>query len=133
MQIISDGLLISLGNDPALITTTTTVTTTTTTTVTTTITTTATKPNGSTVYVYTLGDVNGDNIIDANDASLVLEEYSLLSTGQTGNFPDNVKELADLNKDDIIDSSDASLILAYYSYVSTGGKSSLEQWLNILN
>lgn len=127
---------ISLGTDPALITTTTTAKTTTTTvktTTTTTITTTATKPNGSTVYVYTLGDVNGDNIIDASDASLILEEYSLLSTGQTGNFPDNVKELADLSKDGIIDSSDASLILGYYSHVSTGGKSSLEQWLNSLN
>ena len=30
---------------------------------------------------YSLGDVNGDGSINANDASAILMEYSLLSTG----------------------------------------------------
>ncbi len=76
-----------------------------------------------------LGDVNGDGMVDSSDASLVLTEYSLLSTGKNGNFSESVKKLADLNKDEITDSSDASLILAYYAHVSTGGTDSIEVFL----
>ncbi len=67
-----------------------------------------------------LGDVNGDGMVDSSDASLVLTEYALLSTGGNGNFSESVKKLADLDKDGTIDSSDASLILAYYAAMSTG-------------
>ncbi|MBO5163871.1 MAG: leucine-rich repeat protein [Ruminococcus sp.] len=69
-----------------------------------------------------LGDVNGDGMVDSSDASLVLTEYAMLSTGGNGNFSESVKKLADFDKDGTIDSSDASLILAYYAHVSTGGK-----------
>ena len=69
-----------------------------------------------------LGDVNGDGMVDSSDASLVLTEYALISTGGNGNFSESVKKLADFDKDGTIDSSDASLILAYYAHVSTGGK-----------
>ncbi len=76
-----------------------------------------------------LGDVNGDGMVDSSDASLVLTEYALLSTGKNGTFSESVKKLADLNKDGITDSSDASLILAYYAHVSTGGTDSIEVFL----
>ncbi|MBO5163874.1 MAG: leucine-rich repeat protein [Ruminococcus sp.] len=77
-----------------------------------------------------LGDVNGDSMVDSSDASLVLVEYAMLSTGKNGNFSESVKKLADLNKDGMTDSSDASLILAYYAHVSTGGTDSIEDFLN---
>ncbi len=78
---------------------------------------------------YVLGDVNGDTIIDANDASTILTEYSVLSTGGKGNFKENQKKAADIDNNSIINSSDASLILSYYSYTSTGGKLDMKSYL----
>lgn len=71
-------------------------------------------------YVKT-GDVNNDFLIDASDASDVLAEYAMLSTGGTGKFTSRQKVAADVNKDELINSSDASNILAYYSAALTGG------------
>lgn len=68
-----------------------------------------------------LGDVNGDDIIDSTDASAVLAEYSILSTGGTGTFTSRQSVAADVNSDNTINSSDASSILIYYSVSSTGG------------
>lgn len=75
----------------------------------------------------TLGDINGDGIADASDTSLVLAEYSLLSTGGNSAFNSRQKLQADVNKDGIIDSADASKILAYYSINSTGGNASWDE------
>ncbi|MDE6789632.1 MAG: Ig-like domain-containing protein [Ruminococcus sp.] len=79
---------------------------------------------------YTLGDVNGDSLIDASDASAVLAEYSLLSIGGDGTFKENQKISADIDKNELIDSSDAALILSYYSYTSTGGKLDMQAYLD---
>ena len=65
--------------------------------------------------------------IDANDASCILSEYALLSTGSTGDFSSRQNVQADVNKDDIINSNDASKILAYYSVNSTGGSASWDE------
>lgn len=79
---------------------------------------------------YVLGDVNSDNLIDANDASTILAEYSILSTGGNGTFKENQKKAADIDNNSTIDSSDASLILSYYSYTSTGGKLDIKSYLD---
>ncbi|MDE6775084.1 MAG: hypothetical protein K2J37_02075 [Ruminococcus sp.] len=73
------------------------------------------------VSAYKLGDVDGDGMIDATDASMVLYEYSLLSTGKESSFTVNQKKSADVNKDGMTDSTDASSILVYYADSSTGG------------
>ncbi len=78
---------------------------------------------------YTTGDVNGDNKIDASDASCILSEYSILSTGGNATFNENQKKAADIDNNNAIDSSDASLILSYYSYTSTGGKLDIKSYL----
>lgn len=78
---------------------------------------------------YSMGDVNGDNVVDSADASLVMAEYARSSTAAASGFSSAQKTVADVNGDEIIDSSDASSILAYYSYVSTGGKISIEDYL----
>lgn len=67
------------------------------------------------------GDLNGDGLVNATDATIVLVEYSSVSTGALPSFSDELTAAADLNNDNSIDSSDASLILSYYSYISTGG------------
>lgn len=79
---------------------------------------------------YTLGDVNGDTLIDASDASSVLAEYSLLSTGSDGTFKENQKKSADIDKNGLIDSSDAASILSYYSYTSTGGTLDMQAYID---
>lgn len=66
-----------------------------------------------------LGDVNDDGFVDSGDASLILSEYALLSTGADSSFTDAQRAAADVNSDSIIDSSDASSILAYYAMAST--------------
>lgn len=76
-----------------------------------------------------LGDVDGSSTIDAADASAVLGEYSIISTGGTSKFDSTQQKNADVNKDGAVDSSDASYILAYYAYLSTGGSKSMEEYM----
>ncbi len=73
-----------------------------------------------TIPYYILGDVNQDDTVNSSDASLVLEEYSKIQTGNSSSFPAIKKDAADVNKDSKIDSADASKILGYYAAVSTG-------------
>ena len=81
---------------------------------TTAITTTATQPKK-----YDLGDINGNGIIDAVDASAVLVYYARVSTKQDGGYTDAQKEAADVNSDGQINAVDASCILSFYAYIST--------------
>ncbi|MBR6983646.1 MAG: leucine-rich repeat protein [Ruminococcus sp.] len=76
-----------------------------------------------------LGDVNEDSKIDANDATLVLVNYSLLSTGEPIQLTEVQQKAADVNGDGKIDSSDATTILQYYSYLSTGGTDSFADFM----
>lgn len=73
------------------------------------------------------GDLNKDGLINATDATIVLVEYSSMSTGSAPSFSSELFAAADLNNDDTIDSSDASIILYYYSYISTGGTKNIEE------
>ncbi|SFX82949.1 leucine-rich repeat protein [Ruminococcus sp. XPD3002] len=77
-----------------------------------------------------LGDVNGDGKIDATDATLVLVNYSLLSTGEPIQLTEAQQKAADINEDSKIDASDATLILQYYSYLSTGGSLNFKAYMN---
>ncbi len=60
-------------------------------------------------------DVNMDGKITAVDASLVLNEYSELSSGSISSFCAIQKKAADINGDEFIDARDASLILSRYA------------------
>lgn len=76
------------------------------------------------------GDINGDGLVDAVDASLILAEYAALSTSGISMFSDSQKVSADINKDGSTDACDSSLILAFYSYLSTNGtETAIENWL----
>lgn len=66
------------------------------------------------------GDVNGDGFVNASDASDILAEYALISSGEPATFSDIQKISADFNNDGLINSSDASEVLAYYAEISSG-------------
>ena len=76
-----------------------------------------------------IGDVNMDNSVNASDASLILTEYALISTGNTATFTLKQNDAADVNGDKEINAIDASLVLAYYAHTSTGGTLSIEDFI----
>ena len=80
---------------------------------------------------FKMGDVNGNNIIDATDASQILSFYASTSTG--GNISAAQREkmeiCADVNCDNRIDARDASAVLSYYAAISTGYSNSFEYFM----
>lgn len=77
-----------------------------------------------------LGDVDEDGTVSSSDASMVLGEYAILSTGGEATFTRRQKASADVDNDKTTDSRDASIILSYYAYRSSGGKiTNMKQWL----
>ncbi|WP_294413254.1 dockerin type I domain-containing protein [uncultured Ruminococcus sp.] len=80
---------------------------------------------------YILGDVDNSGKVNAIDASLVLEHYSKVSTGQSTSLDETQKKSADVNKDGRINAVDASEILSYYAYTATanGDVMTLEEYL----
>lgn len=78
-----------------------------------------------------MGDVTGEGLVDSDDASMVLTEYSLLSTSPPGKFTDEQRKAADVTRDNLVDGDDASAILTFYSYLSTGGTiTDINEWLS---
>lgn len=67
-----------------------------------------------------LGDVNGNGVIDAVDASAVLIYYAETSAGKKGSLTNVQQTAADVNKNKKIDAVDASILLGYYAYTSAG-------------
>ena len=65
------------------------------------------------------GDLNGDGIIDAVDASFLLADYAKYSTDKAVPTAEDIN-VSDVNKDGRINAVDASLLLAYYARVSSG-------------
>lgn len=67
----------------------------------------------------TLGDVNSDGKTDSVDASAILAEYALVSSGKNGKFTAEQSKNADWNGDGKVDSIDASSILKEYARLQT--------------
>ncbi len=83
------------------------------------------KPINIHVSDRMLGDIDDNGIISGSDATLALREYTLLSSGMTGNFNDAQKMACDINGDGIISGSDANMLLRYYTALSSGEKLSI--------
>ncbi|MGN1402900.1 MAG: leucine-rich repeat protein [Ruminococcus sp.] len=66
------------------------------------------------------GDIDGDNIIDANDAYISLLAYAKLSVGSDSGLNDAQIEAADVDGDGSITANDAYYILLYYAKRSVG-------------
>ena len=71
------------------------------------------------VGLYTIGDINGDGMVDATDASGVLAAYACISAGQESPLYSYQEPAADFNGDSRINAVDASLILSYYAWASS--------------
>ena len=76
---------------------------------------------GSGSQTYTLGDADGNSVVDGRDASLILTEYARTSVGKSGTFSDIQNKAADVDENKIVDGRDASWILSYYAYISVNG------------
>lgn len=74
---------------------------------------------------YSLGDIDGDGMISASDATEILVAYSALSTNTKPTLNETQMKFADVNGDGHVDASDASDVLVYYSYTSTGGNATI--------
>jgi hypothetical protein len=82
-------------------------------------------------YIPTVqGDVDGNGLVSAADATMVLKDYASRSSGQGGILNENQMRVADLNKDSMITAVDAAMVLRCYVYLSGGGKKEgLIAWL----
>ncbi len=67
------------------------------------------------------GDVNGDGLVDAVDATQVLIHYANLSTGGNGTIETDKLPVAEYNGDGLVDTVDAAAILIYYAEQSVQG------------
>jgi len=76
-----------------------------------------------------LGDVNGDELIDAIDATAIFVEYAQLSTGGASTFSYAQTKSADVNSDGQINAVDATIILQYYAHLSTGGTDPIDKFI----
>ena len=70
--------------------------------------------------VYSLGDVDGNSIVDGRDATAVLTAYAVASV--KGIYPMSEAQLyaADVTGNGVTDGIDASFILSYYAACSAG-------------
>lgn len=79
---------------------------------------------------YKLGDVNGDGMVDAVDASYILRIYAVYSTDGTPEETEEQLLSAEVNGDGLIDAVDAAIVLAYYAHLSTGGTDDIETFIS---
>lgn len=77
---------------------------------------------------FHLGDVNGDSLVDAVDATLILSNYAAVSTGQEFTLDEEQLKRADTNGDGLVDASDSTMVLGYYASVATGSTMTSEEY-----
>lgn len=76
-----------------------------------------------------LGNLNGDNSIDATDAAFLLSAAAAAGAGGESGLTAEQIKAADLNGDGAFDASDAALILMYAAYSGAGGDLSITDYL----
>ena len=69
---------------------------------------------------YALGDVNGDDAIDAKDASDILTHSAEMGVGHAPILTGDDQKAADVNMDGAVNASDASTILVYSTSAGVG-------------
>ncbi len=75
------------------------------------------------------GDINGDDIIDARDASMLLTIVSDIAVSEEDKYLE-YKEALDIDESGFVTTQDAVVLLKYYAVVSTGFRGSLDEYLN---
>ena len=70
--------------------------------------------------IVKLGDVNGDGVVNASDAAVVLIAAATMGSGEESGLTDTQMTAADVNTDGIVNASDAAIILIYAAAVGAG-------------
>ncbi len=76
-----------------------------------------------------LGDVNGDTLINALDASVVLVEAANISAGGSSTLTAEQVSCADVNGDRAFNATDAAIILQYAAFTAAGGSGTITDFL----
>lgn len=79
--------------------------------------------------VYTIGDIDGNGIVDGRDATAVLTAYAVASV--RGAYPLSEEQLsaADVTGNGITDGIDASMILSFYAASSAGKADNIIEYI----
>ena len=70
--------------------------------------------------ILTLGDVDGDEVVNASDAAQILIAAALIGAGGTPALAEEQMDAADVNGDSTVDASDAAVVLIYAAAVGAG-------------
>ncbi|MDE5737369.1 MAG: hypothetical protein K2H93_03285, partial [Oscillospiraceae bacterium] len=71
---------------------------------------------------FSLGDVNGNGVINAIDATLVLQHSANVGAKLEDILTEEQQKYADVNEDGVVDSKDATQILMYSAAEGAGEK-----------
>lgn len=75
-----------------------------------------------------LGDADGNDAVNAVDASIILSNYARYST--SSDKPTEYELITqDVNDDGLVNAVDASIVLSYYAYTAVGGTFTLPEYL----
>lgn len=75
-----------------------------------------------------LGDADGNDAVNAVDASIILSNYARYST--SSDKPTEYELITqDVNDDGLVNAVDASIVLSYYAYRSIGGYFNLSEYI----
>lgn len=73
-------------------------------------------------YFEGLGDADGNDVVDASDASEILKYYSMFQTDAPPTLTEHQKLVCDIDRNNIIEASDAAQILKYYGASQTSNE-----------
>ena len=79
--------------------------------------------------LYSTGDINSDEKINAQDASLILINSANAGAGNQEILSRMQKSYADVNHDGIVNALDATGVLRYSAYFGSGGTDNIETYL----
>ncbi|MBD5142616.1 MAG: hypothetical protein HDT22_03280 [Ruminococcus sp.] len=81
-----------------------------------------TETSTTNVNNFLLGDANGDGVVDAEDATLVLRHSANVGAKLEDVLTKEQQKRTDVNEDDILDAEDATQILIYSAFEGAGEK-----------
>lgn len=81
-------------------------------------------------YIGGIADVDNDKVITGSDATVVLSEYTKLSSDPSYKINESVKKYGDMDFNGIINGSDVTLLLRYYTLKSSDPEYNLDKFFD---
>lgn len=88
------------------------------------------EPAARTEAAVSVGNVNGDDKVDASDAAEILVEATLLGASLGSHFSDAQAANADLDANSCIDAADAAYVLLYTAMSGSGSRLQIEDLIH---